>query len=268
MITIKPVTPIKGSEDVEEWELGGYLTNLRGDNLKQAAADLGLTFKSKTPVSEIREAIRDHYLAEHEKEHIQPEQPMIPVLLNEGTGGGKSEMSLTDIQRALMDEATANLAEAEKVRTETARLLTLARTGKGAPMPLHWRGRAQGAKHHKTPNQKKAEIREALRKLEALNRVGVTHKPNSERVSAYETQNYVQRDGLFNYGARTDAPSRHNYRTVLSHRQMRRVRKNANRHQEHFTFDVLKAEEGNRKTGHSLLARTPDGMGIFYRFVK
>lgn len=44
-----------------EWDLDGYLVNLKGAALREAAAGLGITVKSRMPVAEIRNAIRAHY---------------------------------------------------------------------------------------------------------------------------------------------------------------------------------------------------------------
>lgn len=50
----------------------------------------------------------------------------------------------------------------------------------------------------------------------------------------------------------------------LTPRQMRRVRKNANKHGEGFL--VTRGPE--RQDVYSLLARTPEGLGIYHNFLK
>ena len=82
------------------------------------------------------------------------------------------------------------------------------------------------------------------------------HLPNSERVQAYTRQ--LSNVSLTENGI---VP-------CLSHCQMRRVRKNANKHGEGFTYAgafgrVTGAVMGN---GYSFLARTPEGLGIFHHF--
>lgn len=85
----------------------------------------------------------------------------------------------------------------------------------------------------------------------------VTHLPNSERVQKYAHANRVSRDGQ-------------QYNTIeqmvkLTPRQIRRVRKNANKHGEDLMYGPI-ADVGYQEIGASLLARTPEGMGIFHRF--
>lgn len=83
-----------------------------------------------------------------------------------------------------------------------------------------------------------------------------THMPNSERVQKYARQN-SKHVGIWDGRG-----------TKLTPRQMRRVRKNANKHGEGFEYAGYnyQSEERRAEMGVSLLARTPDGRGIFYRF--
>jgi hypothetical protein len=54
----------------------------------------------------------------------------------------------------------------------------------------------------------------------------------------------------------------------LTPKQMRRVRKNANKFPNSESFKILTLDRPHAFTdGYSLIARTPEGMGIFYRFV-
>jgi hypothetical protein len=120
----------------------------------------------------------------------------------------------------------------------------------GQPMPLHYMGRATGAKH--------------LRLLDAIANgvhdtgerkrfTPATFMPSSERVQNYARQNSLN-------GTLVDKPK-------LTHRQMRHVRKNLNRHDESFVYVTPKgAQVGYKPRGYSLLARTPDGRGIYHQF--
>jgi hypothetical protein len=78
-----------------------------------------------------------------------------------------------------------------------------------------------------------------------------SHLPNSERVQKYARSN----------GTRMVVTDKSSVAKLTS-KQMRRVRKNANKHAEDFKY----TDTMSLLRGHSLLARTPEGMGIFYQF--
>lgn len=85
-----------------------------------------------------------------------------------------------------------------------------------------------------------------------------THLPNSERVQKYTRARLL--NGFANEVGQ--------HALKLTPKQMRRVRKNANKHGEGFTYSSKNIVVGTHTGVYSLLARTPDGLGIFYQFSK
>lgn len=87
-----------------------------------------------------------------------------------------------------------------------------------------------------------------------------TPLPNSERV-----QKYARAKLLSGFATGVGA-----HPAKLTHRQMRRVRKNANKHGEVFKYGSAHHMPASLRAdrGLSLLARTPEGLGIFYQFSK
>lgn len=103
-------------------------------------------------------------------------------------------------------------------------------------MGLHYRGRALGLKHYQAMGLAIGRTTPPVHKP-------ASHMPNSERV-----QKYAKANGGGN----------------LTRKQMRRVRKAANKHGEGFMYG--NAETWARANGYSVLARTPEGLGIFHQF--
>ncbi len=124
----------------------------------------------------------------------------------------------------------------------------------GDVMPTHHNGRAVGAKHWQ--QVKRIEL-VPLADWEC-GLIRTRRLPNSERVQKYARQNVAQlgMDVEWRKRGATTRPK-------LPQGQMRRVRKAAHKHGESFCIGAPKYAT---KVGMSLLARTPEGLGIFYRF--
>lgn len=123
---------------------------------------------------------------------------------------------------------------------------------KGEPMPLGYRGRALGLKDYKATGLAIGRTAAGF-DGQLIPRGFAAHKPNSERVQNYTYQNSF-----------CDQEHGGGLMPKLTPRQMRRVRKNANKHGEGFL--VTRGPE--RQDVYSLLARTPEGLGIYHNFLK
>lgn len=155
------------------WELDGYLTNLRGQDLKDAATELGISFKSKTPVGEIREAIRNHYVAVSTDYTTNPEPEELPVV------EVQVEEAPNPTGRPAQSDRAATLAWIEE-EVAAGRM----------PFPYGLRGRGIGAKTYLLVSDRtlNRQIRHHQRKSVA--ELGSPKLPNSERV-----QNYARANG-------------------------------------------------------------------------
>lgn len=130
---------------------------------------------------------------------------------------------------------------------------------KGKVMGLHYRGRALGLKHYQAMG---LVIGRTAPKRGHSPILSGFIMPNSERV-----QNYARQRGT--HGVVTDRSPV----AKLTHRQMRRVMKAADKHGDGFMYRTvwtpgMPEYRFYPAEGYSLLARTPEGLGIFYRFSK
>lgn len=159
--------------------------------------------------------------------------------------------SLTDVQHKLMEEAQERIDTATVKRAEKPSRV----------MGLHFRGRAMGAKHYALVRAAMLDQQTRADQLAVyadpfMTRDDFRHTPNSERVQKYARQNVAEM-----FSSHLAPPAK------LTHRQMRRVRKNTLKHGEGFKIQHLGSWEDLTPQGHSLLARTPEGLGIFYQFL-
>lgn len=72
------------------------------------------------------------------------------------------------------------------------------------------------------------------------------HMPSAERVKAYARSRGASRKGV-----------------KLTHRQWRRVEKNERKHGKHLSLTIGNSKWFNPANGYALLARTPEGFGIW-----
>lgn len=155
-----------------------------------------------------------------------------------------------------VEERTAEVADPKEGMSAQTRVSestpVVKPAGESNVMGLHYRGRALGAKHFQAMGLAIGRNWSESPEYAALHYNA--HKPNSERVQDYARYNCQQIDRVVGY-------------PKLTPKQMRRVRKNANKHGEHFMYeDTHRAVILSPYAGYSLLARTPEGMGIFHRF--
>lgn len=99
------------------WGLDGYLVNLTGRHLRDAASELGFTFTSKTKADAIRQTIREHY-----ETAVKAQQEAPPWY---------------DMRTAEEVQQQAAKAWSDQIEEDSGRI-----------MPLHYAGRAMGAKHY------------------------------------------------------------------------------------------------------------------------
>lgn len=175
---------------------------------------------------------------------------------------GRSKMTAAELRAAVDAKSIELMTDAHKTMVDTSNIRVPKRTGErglvnNKPMPIHHNMRAAGAKHYRlleaiqNPEFKRAGERKSFAEA--------TPMPNSERVQKYARTRETTRCSL----PSVDVPK-------LTHRQMRRVNKKMNHHDYGLTFmyyhsdDDLKVEFSNQR----LLARTPNGLGIFYQFAK
>ena len=151
----------------------------------------------------------------------------------------------------LIDQREKEIVAAGQVEIDNAR--TERETAKQATsklMYVHYRGRAMGAKHYGFGVG--SNNYHGMRKVYNES----THMPNSERVRKY---------------ARTNSPwvgigAHRNHVPKLTPRQMRRVLKHAGKHGENFVIGpVVPGDQHPYNREYSLLALTPEGLGIFHK---
>lgn len=182
--------------------------------------------------------------------------PQLKVALTNLGVSFKSKNKKAELQEALINAAVKPQSESTMETWETEQKPVMithdeAHDGFTGVMGLHYRGKALGLKHYQAMG-----LANRPSTLELSREHTHAHLPNSERVQKYEMFNTLKRDGL----NRTNF----NKRAKLTPKQMRRVRKNANKHGEGFMYG--NAVDWARTNGYSVLARTPEGLGIFYKF--
>jgi hypothetical protein len=229
------------------------LTTLTIPALKAEADKVGATYTSKTKKADLIAAIEDarNAMPVDRSDLVEVELPEWErQLIEQGTQEDGTVVidDLSDVQRELLEQAQERIDTATTKRAEKPSRV----------MGLHFRGRAMGAKHH-------ALIRAAMLSSQAeladpfTTRNDFAHKPNSERVQAYARQRSEFAGLSGDQGS--DVPT-------LTHRQMRRVRKNETKSMGHIYVMPLDVNPADYVPGSfSLLARTPDGFsGIHHRF--
>lgn len=258
------------------------------EELRKEAARLNIPGRSKMTKDELEaavtQAIRDNELMDHaaspnddfwsedSRERLAAEQYTTEDAHRESgarsadisdLSGGETDAE--DWDRHVRETLPANSPERTPATPRIYQTHTQRKHRKGQPerglvwdgiagdvMPTHHNGRAVGAKHWQ--QVKRIELVPLADWERDLIHLGhqTRRLPNSERVQKYARNNCPHGCGA-------------SCMPKLTHRQMRRVRKNANRHGEGFKYRAL----GRQRVwtqGMSLLARTPEGLGIFYRF--
>lgn len=195
--------------------------------LKAELTNLGVSFKAKDKKADLQVAL-ENALIDQAKSGSLEVGPTEP-----------KPLPMTPAREAKKAKHIAAYSGIEA--TETAKR-------KASIMGLHYRGRAVGLKLYQLMGLAIGRTTPPVHKP-------ASHMPNSERVQKYARQ------------LTPDAPYI-NVFPKLTHRQMRRVMKAADKHGEGFVYSSIKAQESNPlgMGPYSLLARTPNGLGIFHQF--
>lgn len=233
-------------------QLKGFLTS---PELAPYRGDEKITSKTTKPqlLAMIDTAEQEYHNTQRQAERDSQVTPLeqdtpdeLPEWERQLIENGAAIDDLSVVQHGLIEQAQERIESHPMVSVDP-----------GKVMGLHYRGRAMGAKHHALIRA--AVLRDSIDLAEVdpfMSRNDFRHTPNSERVQKYARQNSLT---LGEYGIAPDSGNM----PKLTHRQMRRVRKNMVKHGEGFLFA---RRESSRD--YSLLARTPEGLGIYYRFVK